>query len=263
MSSQDNHVIVSGGFDPIHLGHLNLINEASKLGKVIVIVNSDEFLLKKKGFYLIPSNERVEIIKNLKNVTSVFLSIDKDASVSESIKTLAADKSFNIKFFANGGDRKNESDIPEKKICEENDIKLIFDVGGGKTQSSSSLFKEAIDIFNFYKNYTKKPWGSYLNLLKESNFLVKKILVDVNEEISYQSHKYRDEHWILVDGSLEVINGSSTRILKSNDYDFIKRGAKHKIKNIGSSTAVMIEIQFGDKIDENDINRYDDKYGRA
>ena len=263
MSSQDNHVIVSGGFDPIHLGHLNLINEASKLGKVIVIVNSDEFLLKKKGFYLIPSNERVEIIRNLKNVASVFLSIDKDASVSESIKTLAADKSFNIKFFANGGDRKNESDIPEKKICEENDIKLIFDVGGGKTQSSSSLFKEAIDIFNFYKNYTKKPWGSYLNLLKESNFLVKKILVDVNEEISYQSHKYRDEHWILVDGSLEVINGSSTRILKSNDYDFIKRGAKHKIKNIGSSTAVMIEIQFGDKIDENDINRYDDKYGRA
>ena len=263
MSSQDNHVIVSGGFDPIHIGHLNLINEASKLGKVIVIVNSDEFLLKKKGFYLIPSNERVEIIKNLKNVASVFLSIDKDASVSESIKTLAADKSFNIKFFANGGDRKNDSDIPEKKICEENDIKLIFDVGGGKTQSSSSLFKEAIDIFNFYKNYTKKPWGSYLNLLKESNFLVKKILVDVNEEISYQSHKYRDEHWILVDGSLEVINGNSTRILKSNDYDFIKRGAKHKIKNIGSSTAVMIEIQFGDKIDENDINRYDDKYGRA
>tara|TARA_B100001093_G_scaffold520314_1_gene614583 strand:- start:4472 stop:5263 length:792 start_codon:yes stop_codon:yes gene_type:complete len=263
VSSQDNHVIVSGGFDPIHLGHLNLINEASKLGKVIVIVNSDEFLLEKKGFYLIPSNERVEIIKNLKNVASVFLSIDKDASVSESIKTLAADKSFNIKFFANGGDRKNESDIPEKKICEENDIKLIFDVGGGKTQSSSSLFKDAIDIFNFYKNYTKKPWGSYLNLLKESNFLVKKILVDVNEEISYQSHKYRDEHWILVDGSLEVINGSSTRILKSNDYDFIKRGAKHKIKNIGSSTAVMIEIQFGDKIDENDINRYDDKYGRA
>ena len=65
MSSKDIHVIVSGGFDPIHLGHLNLINEASKLGKVIVIVNSDEFLLNKKGFYLMPSNERVEIIKNL------------------------------------------------------------------------------------------------------------------------------------------------------------------------------------------------------
>ena len=263
MSSKDNHVIVSGGFDPIHLGHLNLINEASKFGKVIVIVNSDEFLIEKKGFYLIPSNERVEIIKNLKNVESVFLSIDKDESVSESIKTLAADKSFNIKFFANGGDRKTRSDIPEQKICEENDIELIFDVGGGKTQSSSNLFKEAIDVFNFYKNYTKKPWGSYLNLLKESNFLVKKILVDVNEEISYQSHEFRDEHWILVEGTLEVINGSSTRVLKSNDYDFIERGAKHRIKNIGTNTAVMIEVQFGDKIDENDIKRYDDKYGRA
>ena len=263
MSSKEDHVIVSGGFDPIHLGHLNLINEASKFGKVIVIVNSDEFLIEKKGFYLIPSNERVEIIKNLKNVESVFLSIDKDESVSESIKTLAADKSFNIKFFANGGDRKTRSDIPEKKICEENDIELIFDVGGGKTQSSSNLFKEAIDVFNFYKNYTKKPWGSYLNLLKESNFLVKKILVDVNEEISYQSHEFRDEHWILVEGTLEVINGSSTRVLKSNDYDFIERGAKHRIKNIGTNTAVMIEVQFGDKIDENDIKRYDDKYGRA
>ncbi len=263
MSSKDNHVIVSGGFDPIHLGHLNLINEASKFGKVIVIVNSDEFLLEKKGFYLIPSNERVEIIKNLKNVENVFLSVDKDESVSESIKALAADKSFNIKFFANGGDRKTRSDIPEQKICEENDIELIFDVGGGKTQSSSNLFKEAIDVFNLYKNYTKKPWGSYLNLLKEPNFLVKKILIDAGEEISYQSHDYRDEHWVLIEGSIEVINGSSTRVLKSNDYDFIKKGAKHRIKNIGTSTALMIEVQFGEKIDENDIKRYDDKYGRS
>ena len=112
MSSKDIHVIVSGGFDPIHLGHLNLINEASKLGKVIVIVNSDEFLLNKKGFYLMPSNERVEIIKNLINVDSVFLSIDKDESVSESIKALASDESLNIKFFANGGDRK------KSQICQ-------------------------------------------------------------------------------------------------------------------------------------------------
>ena len=133
MSSKDIHVIVSGGFDPIHLGHLNLINDASKLGKVIVIVNSDEFLLNKKGFYLMPSNERVEIIKNLKNVDSVFLSIDKDESVSESIKALASDESLNIKFFANGGDRKNESDLPVADICKENDIELVFGIGGGNS----------------------------------------------------------------------------------------------------------------------------------
>jgi len=92
--------------------------------------------------------------------------------------------------------------------------------------------------------------------------LVKKILVDANEEISYQSHKYRDEHWILVQGSLEVINGTSIKELSKNQYEFIKRGSKHRIKNIGDTKALMIEIQFGDKIDENDIKRYDDKYGR-
>lgn len=263
VSSKDIHVIVSGGFDPIHLGHLNLINEASKLGKVIVIVNSDEFLLNKKGFYLMPSNERVEIIKNLKNVENVFPSIDKDESVSESIKALASDKSLNIKFFANGGDRKNESDLLEANICKKSNIELVFGIGGGKTQSSSNLFEEAIDVFNSYKNFIKKPWGSYLNLIKEPNFLVKKILIDVDEEISYQSHDYRDEHWILIEGIIEVINGSSSKILKSNNYDFIKRGAKHRIKNIGSSSALMIEVQFGVKIDENDIKRYDDKYGRT
>ena len=142
MSSKDNHVIVSGGFDPIHLGHLNLINEASKFGKVIVIVNSDEFLLKKKGFYLIPSNERVEIIKNLKNVENVFLSIDKDESVSESIKTLATDKSFNIKFFANGGDRK-KGGVPEDLLEQELGIRMVYSVGGEKTQSSSHLIHKS------------------------------------------------------------------------------------------------------------------------
>mgnify|MGYP000044083281 FL=1 len=260
---EDFHVVVSGGFDPIHLGHLNLINDAATLGKVIVIANSDNFLLRKKGFFLMPFIERVEIIKNLKNVDSVFLSIDDDDSVSESIKALSSDKSLNIKYFANGGDRSNQLDIPEYQICKENNIELVFDIGGGKTQSSSSLFNDAKETLNSYKNSVNKPWGSYINLLEGSNFLVKKILVKVNEEISYQSHCFRDEHWILVEGNLEVINGNSTRTLEANDYEFIKRNAKHRIKNIGAITAVMIEVQFGDKIDEKDIKRYDDKYGRS
>lgn len=260
---KDCHVIVSGGFDPIHAGHLNLINDASNLGKVIVIANSDNFLIKKKGFFLMPFSERIEIIKNLKNVDLVFSSIDTDDSVSESIRALSLNKSLNIKYFANGGDRAGIKDIPEFQICKENNIELVFDVGGGKTQSSSSLVEGAVDASNIYKNYTSKPWGSYINLLQEPNFLVKKILVDINEEISYQSHNFRDEHWILVEGNLEVINGTSTKLLQENDYEFIKRKSKHRIRNIGKKTAVMIEIQFGDKIDEKDIKRYDDKYGRS
>ena len=135
----ENYILVSGGFDPIHEGHLDLINDASKLGNVIVIVNSDQFLLSKKGYAFMNQEERLKIVKNIKNVNYACLSIDKDFTVNKTIDQLVKGGNFKISSFANGGDRKSSRDIPEAEICKKHGIKLIFGIGGKKVQSSSFL----------------------------------------------------------------------------------------------------------------------------
>jgi cytidyltransferase-like protein len=126
-------VAVSGGFDPIHIGHIRMIREASKLGKLVVILNNDAFLTRKKGRPFMPLEERKEILENIKGVDSVFVSIDEDDSVRKSLEAIRPD------IFANGGDRKDESEIREAEICKQLGIEMVFNVGGGKVQSSSWL----------------------------------------------------------------------------------------------------------------------------
>ncbi|MBN2239285.1 MAG: adenylyltransferase/cytidyltransferase family protein [Dehalococcoidales bacterium] len=128
-------VTVSGGFDPIHIGHVRMIQEAAKLGKLIVILNDDNFLKRKKGYVFMPLEERKEILENIKGVESVFVSIDEDDSVCKSLEAIKPD------IFANGGDRKVESEIREARTCRINGIEMVFNVGGGKIQSSSWLTK--------------------------------------------------------------------------------------------------------------------------
>jgi D-beta-D-heptose 7-phosphate kinase/D-beta-D-heptose 1-phosphate adenosyltransferase len=130
-------VAVSGGFDPIHIGHVRMIREASKLGDVIVILNSDRFLVDKKGFAFMPYEERKEILENIIGVTEVIECIDEDQTVCKTLETLKPD------IFANGGDRRNEEEIPEDEVCKKCGIKMVFNVGsGGKVQSSSELVKK-------------------------------------------------------------------------------------------------------------------------
>jgi len=129
-------VVVSGGFDPIHVGHIRLFKEAKKFGdKLIVFVNSDKFLKDKKGYVFMSLKERIEIIEAIKVVDLAVKVIDKDESVCE---TLKIHKPY---LFANGGDRK-ANNIPEYDICEELGIKMKFGVGGSKVQSSSNLIKK-------------------------------------------------------------------------------------------------------------------------
>src|SRR4030042_136517 len=130
-------VAVSGGFDPIHIGHIRMIREASKLGKLIVILNNDAFLIRKKGGTFMPLAERKEILENIKGVASVFVSIDEDDSVCKSLEAIKPD------IFANGGDRKDESEIREAEVCKRLGIEMVFNVGGGKGQSSSWLTKSS------------------------------------------------------------------------------------------------------------------------
>ena len=127
-------VAVSGGFDPIHVGHVRMIQAAAKLGtRLVVIVNNDEFLMRKKGYVFMPLAERMEIVRAMKCVNMVIEAIDSDQTVCESLRFV------NPHVFANGGDRKGASGIPEAAVCQELSISMEFNVGGGKVQSSSTL----------------------------------------------------------------------------------------------------------------------------
>ena len=125
-------VCISGYFDPLHVGHLEYINKARELGDyLLVIVNNNSQCILKKGKFFMDEKDRVEIVKNLKSVDEVFLSIDKDKTVRKSLEKLKPS------VFANGGDRKNY-EIPESKICKEHGIEII-DGLGDKIRSSSDL----------------------------------------------------------------------------------------------------------------------------
>lgn len=136
-------VMVSGGFDPIHIGHIRYIQEAKKFGdKLVVVINNDNWLRVKKGKEFMPEKERKEIIEAISGVDEVVISkhcVDtKDMSVCEEIKIIKPH------IFANGGDRKPSWDpVPEVPLCKEMGIKMIYNVGrGGKVRSSSEMLKE-------------------------------------------------------------------------------------------------------------------------
>ena len=131
-------VAVSGGFDPVHVGHVRLFGEAKKLGdELVVILNNDNWLLKKKGYVFLPQEERKEILEALEAVDRVIITTHEpnpeDMSVCKELRELRPH------IFANGGDRKKDN-VPEDKVCSEIGCKMVFNVGrGGKVQSSSWL----------------------------------------------------------------------------------------------------------------------------
>ena len=134
-------VAVSGGFDPIHIGHIRLFRRAKKMGKkLVVILNNDNWLRKKKGYVFMNQNERKAIIKAFSTVDEVILTKhkkdDEDMSVCAELRKLKPH------IFANGGDR-NINNISEMAVCKEVGCKMVFGVGyGGKIQSSSWLLKK-------------------------------------------------------------------------------------------------------------------------
>jgi D-beta-D-heptose 7-phosphate kinase/D-beta-D-heptose 1-phosphate adenosyltransferase len=133
-------VATSGGFDPLHIGHIRCFKEAKALGDwLIVVLNSDRFLIQKKGFVFMPFKERKELIASIKYVDEVVNCIDKDQSVCETLTKIRP------AVFAKGGDRTLEN-IPEAKICQRLGIKMIFNVGGKKVQSSSWLLKKFAEV---------------------------------------------------------------------------------------------------------------------
>lgn len=147
MESKSNKkvIITSGFFNPLHIGHVNLLREAKKLGDFLVVIVNSDIQVKIKGkFPFMPEKERLEIIRAIEFVDEVFLSIDKDISVAKSMEAIAKKNPKAKLFFAKGGDR-NSGNIPEQETmtCEKYKIEIVNGVGGGKIQSSSWLLAKA------------------------------------------------------------------------------------------------------------------------
>ena len=136
-------VLVSGGFDPIHSGHVHLIQEASKYGDIVVLLNSDKWLREKKGREFLPFVEREIIMKSLKNVIDVLSFDDSDKTCVDGIRKAISKYPNHKIIFANGGDRNNETTPgPETKFCDENNITTLWEIGGkNKSNSSSQILK--------------------------------------------------------------------------------------------------------------------------
>jgi glycerol-3-phosphate cytidylyltransferase/D-beta-D-heptose 7-phosphate kinase/D-beta-D-heptose 1-phosphate adenosyltransferase len=133
-------VIVSGYFNPLHGGHIDMIEAAAKMGEsLIVIVNNDKQQLLKKGKIILDEKNRLRLMRSIKGVDTVVLSIDEDPTQIKTLEMVAKQHPGDDLVFANGGDRDSVATIPEAAICEQYGIEMRFDAGDGKPDSSTRI----------------------------------------------------------------------------------------------------------------------------
>lgn len=283
MKNKEKIIIVSGYFNPVHSGHIKLFESAKKLGnKLIVILNSDNQVKLKGSFPFMGEIERKKIIESIKYVDDVFISIDKDKTVCRTIEKVY--KKFSKKgvefVFANGGDRKM-GDVPEDDVCKSLSIAMKYNIGGGKSQSSSWLIgkvkkckehnEDLIYCEKCFSDRDKKiykrvgverPWGSYLVLEEGKGYKVKVVSVKPRKRLSLQSHNFRSEHWVVVSGQAKVTINDKEFFLKEGESVFVSKKIKHRLENPFNKTLEVVEVQNGKYLEEDDIIRFNDDYNR-
>lgn len=247
-------IVVSGGFDPIHSGHIAYLNAAKEHGdKLVVALNSDAWLISKKNKFFMPFQERKIIIENLLSVDSVIdFEDDKRGSAINALTKIKKTYPNDEIFFANGGDR-NKSNISEMSV---EGVNFLFSVGGdNKKNSSSWILKE----WQYYKE--ERLWGEFYNLFEEEHVKVKELIVYPKKGMSFQRHFKRNEIWMLSKGSCLVNyskndpdNKKSTE-LKKFDHYLVPLGQWHQITNPFDEPCHIIEIQYGEACIEEDIER--------
>jgi len=255
-------VLVTGGFDPIHSGHIAYLSAAKKISDYLVVgINSDDWLLNKKGYFFMPYQERKAVIENLKMVNQTIDFDDSDGTAVEAIKRC---KKISEKvFFANGGDRNNDN-IPEiSKFNNDDSIEFVFEVGGSSKINSSSIITGDFLSKSQTKLHQEKPWGSYLNLNKGNGFKVKLLIIKKNQKLSLQFHNRRSEQWIILRGKALVELEGKEYKLNSQDHIIIPKKQKHRVENIGEDDLFILEANFGSYIEEDDIVRIEDIYNRV
>lgn len=138
-------VIVSGFFNPLHGGHLDMIEAAANIGdKLIVIVNNDKQQILKKGKIILDEKNRLRLLRSLKGVDDVVLSIDEDPTQIKTLEMVAGQHPGDELVFANGGDRDSEKAVPETDICHQYGIEMVFGVGGTNKADSSTRINQAL-----------------------------------------------------------------------------------------------------------------------
>jgi cytidyltransferase-like protein len=246
--------VVSGGFDPLHSGHLEYLQSAKDgSDKLIVLLNSDEWLSNKKGKPFLPVSERKLILESIKYVDEVILfdDDDKGSCINGLKKVISLNPNDEI-IFCNGGDR-NKSNIPEMELTE---INFKFGVGSEEKKNSSSwILKEYI------YNSEEKVWGKYYNLYEAKNVKVKELIVKPDQGMSFQRHTFRNEIWLVSEGkcivhyqrNLEEKKKQMT--LAKHDHFLVNVLDWHQITNPFDKECKIIEIQYGKKTIEDDIER--------
>ena len=247
-------VVVSGGFDPIHSGHISYFKSAKGLGeKLIVALNSDAWLIKKKEKFFMPFEERKIIIENLSMVDEV-IDFDDDEFGSAS-QALIKIKGFYPKdeiIFCNGGDRTKDN-IPEMQI---KDILFEFGVGGEDKKNSSSWI-----LKDYQYDKEERVWGEFYNLFSNDFLKLKELIIRPKQGMSFQRHFLRNEIWFVSKGQCSVNfskddpDNFEEISLHTEETFHVQKEAWHQIFNPFDEPCHIIEIQYGEETNEDDIER--------
>jgi cytidyltransferase-like protein len=250
-----NIVLITGGFDPLHSGHIAYFKAAKELGDILVVgVNSDAWLTRKKGSPFMPYIERAAIVRNIVGVDFVIDFNDRDNSAKHAIWMVRQSYPQDKIIFANGGDRTDEN-IPEMDIQDQN-LEFAFGVGGfNKTNSSSWILQE------WKAPKTERPWGYYRVLHEVPGMKVKELTVNPGCSLSMQRHQHRAEYWIVSEGEA-VVNRATpldyvlpSAMLDKHNQLHVAVKEWHQLTNPYEHPLKIVEIQYGEQCVEEDIER--------
>jgi D-beta-D-heptose 7-phosphate kinase/D-beta-D-heptose 1-phosphate adenosyltransferase len=246
-------VVVSGGFDPVHSGHIRLIKQARLLGDHLIVgINSDEWLARKKGRAFMPWQERLCVLNNLQQVDEVYTFDDEDGTACHLLQQVRAHYPDAKIVFANGGDR-TRNNIPEMSVP---GVEFVFGVGGTDKANSSSWILE-----EWKAPKTERVWGYYRVLHETPGMKVKELTVNPGQSLSMQRHQQRAEHWFVSKGTATVytINRKSDAELLgefiTHQHIHIDCGEWHQLCNLTNQPLRVVEIQYGTACNEQDIER--------
>lgn len=250
-------VLATGGFDPLHSGHIEYFKSAKKLGDILVIgLNSDEWLTRKKGQPFLNLSERKNIIEHLSMVDKVITFDDSDNSSVNAIYEVKKLYDYgDTIIFVNGGDR-TDKNIPEMtpELLDDVFVEFVFGVGGEDKKNSSSWI-----LKNWKDNKTERVWGHYTVLHSQPNYKVKMLTIEPHKKLSMQRHQHRSEHWYILEGKCDILTEYDDDIIKltkqKNENYYIGKNVWHQCLNNYNEPCIILEVQYGEKCIEEDIER--------